>query len=119
MPKRRFSVFVLLFFMMGLQPLAAQEAEINSTSMSAIVAMGEATAEEHCGRCHALGTNDASPHKDAPPFRVVATRYKLEDLAEALAEGIMTGHPDMPVIALKEDEIDAFLTYLGSLLPNN
>ncbi len=87
--------------------------------MAAIVAIGESIADEKCGQCHALGATDASPHKEAPPFRVVAKRYKLEDLAEALAEGILTGHPDMPVIALKDEEINAFLTYLGSLLPED
>lgn len=96
-----------------------QDSDLDSQSMAAIVAIGESIADEKCGRCHALGENDASPHKDAPPFRVVAKRYKLEDLAEALAEGILTGHPDMPVITLKEEEINAFLTYLGSLLPDD
>ena len=63
--------------------------------------------------------DDASPHKEAPPFRVVAKRYRLEDLAESLAEGILTGHQDMPILVFKEDEINSFLTYLGSLLPND
>lgn len=99
-------------------PVLAQEQDLNSTSMTAIVAMGEAIAEEQCGRCHALGTDDASPHKEAPPFRDVAKRYPLDHLAEALAEGIMVGHPDMPAVALKDNEIDSFLTYLGSLLPD-
>lgn len=107
----------LLFPLVG-QQLTAGEVEVDSTSMTAIVAIGESIAEEKCGRCHALGKNDASPHKEAPPFREIVTRYRLEDLAESLAEGIVTGHPDMPVVALKEDEIDAFLTYLGSLLPD-
>lgn len=95
----------------------AQDTDLDSTSMTGIVAIGESIAEENCGRCHALGMDDISPHPDAPPFRVVAKRYKLEDLAEALAEGILTGHPDMPVISLEEQDIDAFLTYLGSLAP--
>ena len=98
---------------------SAQKPELNSPSMTAIVAIGESLAEERCGRCHALGMEDASPHADAPPFRVVAKRYRLEDLAESLAEGILTGHPDMPVLVFKEDEIDSFLTYLGSLLPHS
>ncbi|MBU2581174.1 MAG: cytochrome c [Alphaproteobacteria bacterium] len=116
----RFMVLLLPLLLGPLlvQRLAAQEVEIDSSSMTAIVAIGESIAEENCGRCHALGQTDASPHKEAPPFRVVVKRYRLEDLAESLAEGIVTGHPDMPVVAIKEDEIDAFLTYLGSLLPD-
>ncbi len=107
----------LVLVLAAASQLRAEDADLNNTSMAAIVAIGESIAEDQCGRCHALGSNDSSPHKDAPPFRVVAKRYKLEHLAESLAEGIMVGHPDMPVVALKEEEVDAFLTYLGSLLP--
>ena len=32
----------------------------------------------------------------APPFRLLPQRYPVEHLAEALAEGIVTGHPAMP-----------------------
>lgn len=117
MPNLKNLVLAAFALVLWLQPAAAQDADLNSLSMSAIVAIGEAVAEENCGRCHALGRSDTSPHKEAPPFREVAKRYKLEDLAESLAEGIVTGHPDMPVVALKEDQIDAFLTYLGSLIP--
>ncbi|MEQ8825568.1 MAG: cytochrome c [Filomicrobium sp.] len=112
-------IFLALILALSLVTSAhAQEEDLSSQSMTAIVAIGESIAEAKCGRCHALGVADKSPHKDAPPFRVVAKRYKLEDLAESLAEGILTGHPDMPVVALREDEINAFLTYLGSLLPD-
>ena len=83
-----------------------------------LIAIGETLAEERCGRCHAIGTSDVSPHNDAPPFRVVASRYPVENLAESLAEGILVGHPDMPVVAFEPDELDAFLTYLDSLSAN-
>ena len=39
---------------------------------------------------------DAKPLKIAPPFRILHTRYPIESIAEALAEGISTGHPSMP-----------------------
>ena len=32
----------------------------------------------------------------APPFRALHERYPVENLSEALAEGIRTGHPEMP-----------------------
>lgn len=112
-------IIAITVIWMASVPAWAQDSDLNGPSMAAIVAIGESLAEERCGRCHALGLVDASPHTEAPPFRVVAKRYRLEDLAESLAEGILTGHPDMPVLVFKEDEIDSFLTYLGSLLPNN
>jgi mono/diheme cytochrome c family protein len=82
------------------------------------VEKGRAFATENCARCHAVGMADASPHPKAPPFRVVVERYPSENLAEALAEGIVSGHPDMPVFVLKPDEIEAFLAYLDSLGPS-
>jgi mono/diheme cytochrome c family protein len=81
------------------------------------VEKGRAFVQANCARCHAIGLDDASPHAKAPPFRVVVERYPSENLAEALAEGIVSGHPDMPVFVLKPEEIEAFLAYLDSLGP--
>ena len=82
-----------------------------------LVVKGQAIAAERCARCHATGATDPSPHPKAPPFRDVVTRYPSEHLAEALAEGIVSGHPDMPVYVMSAPEIDAFLGYLDSLGP--
>jgi hypothetical protein len=48
---------------------------------------------------------------------VVVTRYPPENLAEALAEGIVSGHPDMPEFVFEPAEIEAILAYLGALTP--
>lgn len=77
---------------------------------------GKGLVEEKCARCHSVGVSDESLHKDAPPFRVLATRWPLEHLEEALAEGIVTGHPDMPVFAFEPDDIDAILEFLHTLI---
>ncbi len=79
------------------------------------VAKGRAIIEANCARCHAIGMDDTSHHEEAPPFRVVVTRYPPENLAEALAEGIVSGHPDMPEFVFQPDEIEAILAYLGTL----
>ena len=73
---------------------------------------GRAFAVENCSRCHAIGTSGASPNRQAPPFRIVARRYKLEDLEEAFAEGIVTGHPGMPEFELTPRQIDDLLAHL-------
>lgn len=83
-----------------------------------LVAKGREMVEANCKRCHALGMDDKSPHANAPPFRLVAERYPSENLAEALAEGIVAGHPDMPVFVMKPEQIEAFLAYLNSLTPS-
>lgn len=80
-----------------------------------LVAKGKAILEEKCMRCHAIGPSGESPHAKAPPFRTIVKRYPVEDLAEALAEGIVSGHPDMPVFTFEPADIDAILAYLGSL----
>jgi cytochrome c len=79
------------------------------------IAKGRAILAQNCARCHAIGMTDTSPHPQAPPFRSVVLRYPVEDLAESLAEGIVSGHPDMPVFTFEPDQIDAILAYLNSL----
>lgn len=79
--------------------------------------VGRAIAEQHCARCHAIGMTDTGAHAKAPPFRDVVERYPSEDLAEALAEGIVSGHPDMPVFVFEAAQIEGFIAYLDSLGP--
>jgi mono/diheme cytochrome c family protein len=76
---------------------------------------GKALVTSKCARCHAIGLEGESTHPKAPPFRQVVTRYPLDNLEEALAEGIMSGHPDMPEFVFKADEIASILAYLQTL----
>lgn len=76
---------------------------------------GRAFARENCGRCHAIGTVSPSPHPSAPPFRYVARQGNPADLEEALAEGIVVGHRDMPEVTLTPAQIDDFIAYLKRL----
>lgn len=79
------------------------------------IAYGKRLVETNCARCHAIGPTGASTHPDAPPFRSLHQRYPIEDLQEALAEGISTGHPDMPEFVASPDQIEAIIAYIGSL----
>lgn len=76
---------------------------------------GLAILQKNCARCHALGSTGTSPHPQAPPFRDVVNRYPVEDLEESLAEGIVSGHPDMPEFTFDADQIDAIVAYLNDL----
>ncbi len=87
----------------------------NALSASQISEAGMKIAAEKCGSCHAIAASGDSPHADAPPFRTLASRYPLSYLEEALAEGIVTGHPDMPEVMLAPEAIAALLDYLGSI----
>lgn len=73
---------------------------------------GLAFATANCGPCHAVGGSGPSPVKSAPPFRILYERYPLETLAEALVEGIETGHPSMPEFRLDGAEIGDLIAYL-------
>lgn len=78
---------------------------------------GRKLVEENCSRCHAVTSTDKSSHPDAPPFRTLSRRYPIEDLAEALAEGISTGHPDMPEFVAAPEQVDAIIAYIRSINP--
>ena len=76
---------------------------------------GKSILAANCARCHAIEKNDRSPHHEALPFREVVLRYPPEQLAEALAEGIISGHPDMPEFTFEPAEIAAIVAYLKTL----
>lgn len=76
---------------------------------------GKTFALNNCSRCHSIDKVTQSPLKIAPPFRTLHLRYPVETLAEALAEGITTGHPTMPEFRLEPDQIHDLLSYLKSL----
>lgn len=80
-------------------------------------ALGARLVEKNCARCHAVGPTGASAHPDAPPFRELHERYPPEALGEALAEGISTGHSDMPEFVLAPEQVAAIIAYIGSLNP--
>jgi cytochrome c len=76
---------------------------------------GKTFALNNCAKCHSIDRVTESPLKIAPPFRTLHTRYRVETLAEALAEGIVTGHPSMPQFQLEPDQINDFLSFLKTL----
>lgn len=76
---------------------------------------GYTLAKKLCARCHAIGREGLSPMGLAPPFRELSQRYQIEMLAEALAEGIVTGHPAMPTFTFEPRDINALLTYIDGL----
>ena len=76
---------------------------------------GKAYVRSHCARCHAIDRVSNSPLKIAPPFRTLHLRYPVETLGEALAEGIYTGHAEMPAFELTPDQIHDVLSYLKTL----
>jgi cytochrome c len=102
-------LFVTLAAFMGI--ISASDSYGASTRVEA----GRDIAQTHCARCHGIGRADESALEMAPPFRRLHDRYPVEQLAEALAEGIVVGHKEMPPFEFSPDDIQALLAYLKSL----
>ena len=92
--------------LLGMQPALSQEGRIQR---------GQNFAQVHCAQCHAIGRQGESPMSDAPPFRDLGEDYPVENLAEAFAEGITTGHPSMPEFQLDVAQINDLIAYLKSI----
>jgi|SRR5689334_1966662 len=76
---------------------------------------GKAFARANCARCHSIERAGPSAFDPAPPFRTLHLHYPVEALSEALAEGIVTGHPAMPQFELTPDQIHDLLSFLKTL----
>lgn len=121
------SLMVLQFWLAALPANAEAKQEANGETPGELAAnvvtlpgksdlqLGRQLAEDSCGRCHAVAQSGESPLAGAPAFRDLSKLYPVESLEEALAEGIITGHPDMPEFILQPDEIDAFIGYLKTI----
>jgi len=79
------------------------------------VARGHELVVNDCSMCHAVEPTGASPNPLSPPFRELHKRYPVEDLAEALAEGIMVGHPVMPQFKFGQADVADIIHYLQSV----
>jgi mono/diheme cytochrome c family protein len=79
------------------------------------IATGKALLAKHCARCHQIEAKGPSRLPIAPPFRDLMQRYGPEALEEALGEGLSSGHPNMPEFVFEPDEIEAILSYFGTL----
>ena len=100
---------MLVGFLWGC-PLAS-----TTQAQDARVERGRGFAQAHCASCHAIGHTGDSPLRTAPPFRDLHVRYPVQDLAESLAEGIVTAHPAMPAARLDVAQVGDLIAYLESL----
>ena len=59
--------------------------------------------------------NRVEPASGGTAIPDLGTRYPIGSLAEALAEGLVTGHPDMPEFMFEVHDVGAILAYLQSI----
>ncbi|HYF56461.1 MAG TPA: cytochrome c [Salinarimonas sp.] len=95
-------------------PLALAALLAAGLALGADPQAGEALAQRHCAACHAVGRAGDSPVAAAPPFRELGRLYPVENLQEALAEGITVSHEgiQMPELSFAPEEIDALIAHL-------
>lgn len=110
---RIFHPFLLAFLILT----SVTDVSYAQYAKGADIAKGEAMASELCAQCHSIQKKGPSPLSIAPPFREFSAKWPLSHLEEALAEGIVTGHGDMPEFELLPVEIINLLSYIDSISP--
>jgi cytochrome c len=78
---------------------------------------GHALVTMYCTDCHATEEVGESPFATAPRFRDLHLHYDVDFLSEALVEGIVTAHPEMPQFEFDPEQAAAIVAYLKSLEP--
>ena len=69
----------------------------------------------NCATCHAVDKIGESTNPMALPFRSLHELYPVESLSEALVEGILVGHPQMPKFRYSVQETRDIIAYLKSI----
>jgi mono/diheme cytochrome c family protein len=96
-------------YVMSLKPAGAEK------EPDTPIGVGHQLLASNCARCHAIESEGESPMAKAPAFREIVKRYDPENLEEALAEGIVTGHAGMPELSFAPENIAAIVAYLEAL----
>lgn len=76
---------------------------------------GQELVADNCAACHAVGREGDSPRADAPPLRIVLSRYNSEALLIDFVEHIHVGPSDMPDFDFGPKGSDAVVAYLQSI----
>jgi mono/diheme cytochrome c family protein len=100
------TVAALMVSVLGMREAGAQEPSVQR---------GLNFLRANCARCHSIDKVSESPLGIAPPFRTLHLKYPIESLQEAFAEGIRTGHNNMPEFRLDADQIRDVIAYLKTL----
>lgn len=95
--------------------MAAAAGSASAESISPAAQRGLNFVRANCARCHATDRVSPSPLAIAPPFRELHKRYPVESLQEAFAEGIQTGHQNMPEFRLGPDQIGDVIAFFKTL----
>ncbi len=96
--------------------LVALIALASSSSTSAADAeRGERLARRWCAACHVVAADQRQANADAPSFATIASRRDFN--ARRLAFLLLSPHPVMPELALRRNEAEDIVAYIGTLRP--
>ena len=56
-----------------------------------------------------------SPHRAAPPFRILGRSFDLDEFPQRLVRGLSAMHPDMPEIRFSVDDARDLRAYLRTI----
>jgi len=115
MRKRAGTIAVLTLLLAACSP----QDNTAQTGETAQVAEGHTLVRTYCADCHAVEAEGDSKFAPAPRFRDLHERYDVTLLAEALVEGIVTAHPEMPEFEFDPSQADAIIAYLKTLEPES
>lgn len=76
---------------------------------------GRQLVRQNCSACHAVGRRGASPHRAAPPFRILGRSFDLDEFPTRLMRGLSAMHPDMPEVRFNEDDARDVRAYLRTI----
>jgi mono/diheme cytochrome c family protein len=95
--------------------LAALSLSLPARADDVSLSAGRQLATVRCGRCHAVNRTGDSPNPRSPRFRDLGPRFPFDGLREALMQGMIVGHPEMPIQHLTPMESGDLVAYLQSL----
>jgi cytochrome c553 len=95
--------------------LAALSLSLPAWAADVSLSAGRELAKARCGRCHAVGRTGDSPNPRSPRFRDLGARFPFDGLKEALEQGMIVGHPQMPIQHLTAVEAGDLIGYMQSL----
>ena len=110
MAERLTAICAVIVLLCGLSTSFAEDGEPH-----ALARQGRALAERMCSHCHAVGDSGSSPHSAAPAFRTLNRRVDLNSFTNRLREGLISGHPDMPMFRFTREDARALTAYLRSI----
>jgi len=76
---------------------------------------GRELIQQACAQCHAVGLTGDSPYKSAPRFRELNLHFPMDGLTQALTEGMIFGHPQMPSFKFSPNQVQDIIEYLKSI----